>query len=73
MKTFYTILFFSITLLLIFLMFDLVQMIDKGSNEFSAAFVLGVVTLILGISFCIALLAFALLRFLKTPPSDEDV
>lgn len=73
MKTFYTILFFSITLLLIFLMFDLVQMIDKGSNEFSAAFVLGVVTLILGIAFCIALLAFALLRFLKTPPSDEDV
>ena len=73
MKAFYTILFFSATFLLIFLMFDLLQMIDKDINEFSSGFVLGLAILIIGILFSIGLLAFALLRFLKTPPPDEDI
>lgn len=72
MKILYTILFFLSALLLIFLMFDLLQMIDSDINEFSSTFILGVAILILGIVLSIGLLAFALLRFLKTPPSDED-
>lgn len=72
MKIFYTILFFLTTFLLIFLMFDLLGMIDKDIKVFTPAFTLGVVVLILGIALCIALLTFALLRFLNAPPSDED-
>ena len=71
MKIFYTIVFFLSTFLLIFLVFDLLQMTERKINVFSSNLVISLSLLILGILLSIALLAFTLLRFLKTPPSDE--
>lgn len=65
MKILYTILFFLSTFLLIFFMFDLLRLTDKGIH------VLALVLLISGIIASIALLIFFLFRFLKLPHSDK--
>jgi hypothetical protein len=66
MKILYTISFFTGTLILIYLSFHLLILIDKGFSTW------GLVLTLAGISVSIALLAYLLYRFFKVPPSGSD-
>jgi hypothetical protein len=63
MKIIYTILFFADTLILIVLAFLFLKLKDMGMN--GATFI----ALIAAIIFCIALLVYFILHYLKLPPS----
>jgi len=65
MKILYTILFFTGTLMLIYLSFHLLILIDKGNTT------LGFALTLLGIFISIGILAFILYRFFKVPASGR--